>query len=264
MRAILLLLSITLSLLPAAVFAEAPILPPFPEPYGGGPCEVSSTRAATLLVPYFEVDSIDPIGIDTLVAVTNTWEEPVVVHVTLWTTDGVPSFDFNIYLTGRDVATFSMRRIIVDGIKVEGEEARRVVRQAMRAARGDSKWADLWHLLAIFLLATVLGAAVAYGTIMLLHSLGVGATGPFAVAASACTGAVVGAVWIRLYFRRHRREFRQAMSELGYELCPGCGYWLRGLPDDTDRCPECGAKREVTVDAAADLPQDDAESAAGD
>jgi hypothetical protein len=35
-----------------------------------------------------------------------------------------------------------------------------------------------------------------------------------------------------------------ALRERGYDVCLNCGYWLRGLPEDEDRCPECGAKRQ--------------------
>jgi hypothetical protein len=38
---------------------------------------------------------------------------------------------------------------------------------------------------------------------------------------------------------------RRIMREHGYDVCLKCGYWLRGLPDDTARCPECGAHRET-------------------
>ena len=27
-------------------------------------------------------------------------------------------------------------------------------------------------------------------------------------------------------------------------VCAACGYWLRGLGDDIERCPECGSQRE--------------------
>jgi len=37
---------------------------------------------------------------------------------------------------------------------------------------------------------------------------------------------------------------RHALREAGYDVCLRCGYWLRGLPDDIKRCPECGTARE--------------------
>ena len=37
---------------------------------------------------------------------------------------------------------------------------------------------------------------------------------------------------------------RHALREMGYEVCLACGYYLRGLSDDVQQCPECGAARE--------------------
>ena len=33
-----------------------------------------------------------------------------------------------------------------------------------------------------------------------------------------------------------------ALRHHGHDVCPKCGYWLKGLQDET-RCPECGAER---------------------
>ena len=39
-----------------------------------------------------------------------------------------------------------------------------------------------------------------------------------------------------------------ALGQLGYDVCRRCGYWLRGLSDAEDRCPECGhARQEVST-----------------
>ncbi len=35
----------------------------------------------------------------------------------------------------------------------------------------------------------------------------------------------------------------QAMRRRGHDVCPRCGYWLKGLSEDVERCPECGADR---------------------
>ncbi len=35
-----------------------------------------------------------------------------------------------------------------------------------------------------------------------------------------------------------------ALRDLGYNVCRRCGYWLRGLSDTVERCPECGHDRE--------------------
>ena len=34
-----------------------------------------------------------------------------------------------------------------------------------------------------------------------------------------------------------------AMRRHGFDVCAGCGYWLKGLDADGVRCPECGTSR---------------------
>lgn len=74
-------------------------------------CATDPTPAATLLLPYFEVDLDDPQGIDTLFSINNASSAAVLAHVVLWTDLSVPTFDFNVYLTGYDVQTISLREI---------------------------------------------------------------------------------------------------------------------------------------------------------
>lgn len=38
-------------------------------------------------------------------------------------------------------------------------------------------------------------------------------------------------------------HYRLAVRELGYDVCVGCGYWLRGLDKSVQTCPECGFVR---------------------
>ena len=37
---------------------------------------------------------------------------------------------------------------------------------------------------------------------------------------------------------------RLAMQSEGYAICINCGYELKGLGEDIDRCPECGSLRK--------------------
>ncbi len=74
------------------------------------------TPAATLLLPYFEVDLDDPTGPTTLFTINNATAEPAIAHVTLWTDLSVPTLDFNVFLTGYDVVTFNMRDLFFAGI----------------------------------------------------------------------------------------------------------------------------------------------------
>ncbi len=74
-------------------------------------CAADATPAATLLLPYFEVDLDDPEGIDTLFSINNASAAATLAHVVLWSDLSVPTFDFNVYLTGYDVQTISLREI---------------------------------------------------------------------------------------------------------------------------------------------------------
>ena len=78
-------------------------------------CDISVAPAATLLLPYFEVDVANAAGETTLFTVTNVSQEPQIAHVTVWTDRSFPVLDFNIFLTGYDVQAINMYDIIVRG-----------------------------------------------------------------------------------------------------------------------------------------------------
>jgi hypothetical protein len=77
---------------------------------------VDDVPAATLLLPYFEVDLNNPNGLTTLFSVNNASATAVLAHVVIWSDLSVPVLDFNIYLTGYDVQSVNLRDIIVNGI----------------------------------------------------------------------------------------------------------------------------------------------------
>jgi hypothetical protein len=77
---------------------------------------VDDVPAATLLLPYFEVDLNNPNGLTTLFSVNNASATAVLAHVVIWSDLSVPVLDFNIYLTGYDVQSVNIRDIIVNGI----------------------------------------------------------------------------------------------------------------------------------------------------
>jgi hypothetical protein len=76
---------------------------------------VDDVPAATLLLPYFEVDLDDPNGVTTLMSINNASATAVIAHVVLWTDLSVHVLDFNVYLTGYDVQSINLRDILVDG-----------------------------------------------------------------------------------------------------------------------------------------------------
>src|SRR5437588_3292897 len=78
-------------------------------------CSLDAVPAATLLLPYFEVDLDNPNGLTTLFSVNNASATAALVHVVIWSDLSVPVLDFNIYLTGYDVQSVNLRDIIVNG-----------------------------------------------------------------------------------------------------------------------------------------------------
>src|SRR5262245_42655168 len=59
-------------------------------------CDIGVTPAATLLLPYFEVDTAAATGAGatTLWTITNTSRFPQIAHVTVWTDWSFPVLDF--------------------------------------------------------------------------------------------------------------------------------------------------------------------------
>ncbi|MBW8876623.1 MAG: hypothetical protein JF614_16785 [Acidobacteria bacterium] len=78
-------------------------------------CNIDVAPAATLLLPYFEVDLNDPNGLTTLFSVNNASANSILAHVTIWSDLSVYVLTFNIYLTGYDVQTINLRDILING-----------------------------------------------------------------------------------------------------------------------------------------------------
>ena len=71
-------------------------------------CALDPVPAATLLLPYFEVDYLTPGGTTTYFRLINTSPEAVLLRSTYWTQWGQPTIDFDIFLTGYDVVTANL------------------------------------------------------------------------------------------------------------------------------------------------------------
>jgi hypothetical protein len=78
-------------------------------------CAVDAVPAATLLLPYFEVNLGDPNGLTTLFSINNSSVNAVLAHAVVWSDLSVPVMTFDVYLTGYDVQTINLRDIIVFG-----------------------------------------------------------------------------------------------------------------------------------------------------
>ena len=81
----------------------------------GARCAIGVVPAATLLVPYFEVDLGRADGATTSFALTNSSADATLASVTLWTDWAIPTLTFNVYLSGFDVATINLRDILRAG-----------------------------------------------------------------------------------------------------------------------------------------------------
>lgn len=75
-------------------------------------CSLDTVPAATLLLPYFDVDLADPQGRTTLMSIGNATDRATLVQVTLWTDAGLPTLNFNVYLTGYDIQTLNLRDLL--------------------------------------------------------------------------------------------------------------------------------------------------------
>jgi len=78
-------------------------------------CDIGTAPAATLLLPYFEVETSTR-AVDTFFTIVNTGYLAQIAHVVVWTDWSYPVLDFNVFLTGFDVQPISMYDIIVNGI----------------------------------------------------------------------------------------------------------------------------------------------------
>jgi len=81
-------------------------------------CDVAVQPAATLLLPYFEVDFKSPqtSAKTTLFTVQNVSPLAQIAHVTLWTDWGYPALNFPIFLTGYDVQGINLYDVFARAI----------------------------------------------------------------------------------------------------------------------------------------------------
>lgn len=98
-------------LLIALVACVTGTLPAFADP-----SSITDTPAATLLLPYFEVDLGNTNGTTTVFSVNNASATAILAHVTIWSDLAVPVFGFNIYLTGYDAQVIDLKALLYSGV----------------------------------------------------------------------------------------------------------------------------------------------------
>ena len=84
-------------------------------------CTTDAVPAATLLLPYFEVDLENPDCVTTLFSVNNASATPTLAHVTFWTDWSQPTLDFDMYLSGYDVITVNIRDVLEGNIPITAD-----------------------------------------------------------------------------------------------------------------------------------------------
>jgi hypothetical protein len=97
---------LTLTAITGLVTAAAPALAQAPVP------TVGDQPAATLLLPYFEVDLANPAGANTYFTVNNASASAGLAHITIWSAMHVPVYTVDVYLTGYDVQQINVRDLI--------------------------------------------------------------------------------------------------------------------------------------------------------
>lgn len=85
-------------------------------------CDISVAPAATLLLPYFEVDFVSPpeTATTTIFTVVNTSVYPQIAKITLWTDWAYPVLTFPTYLTGYGVTSVNLRDVFTTGEVAQG------------------------------------------------------------------------------------------------------------------------------------------------
>jgi hypothetical protein len=85
-------------------------------------CDISLLPAATLLLPYFELDlrTAQSLAQTTIFTIQNTTAMPQIARVTLWTDWSYPMLTFNLFLTGYDVQGINLYDIFFRGIVAPG------------------------------------------------------------------------------------------------------------------------------------------------
>ena len=81
-------------------------------------CDIGTFPAATLLLPYFEVEAKKHVSdaANTIFTVVNTSPKPQIARVTVWTDYGYPALWFNVFLTGYGVEAISLYDVIANGV----------------------------------------------------------------------------------------------------------------------------------------------------
>jgi len=101
-------------------------------------CDITTSPAATLLLPYFEVETGKHVteAKNTIFSVINTSRVPQIARVTIWSDQGYPALWFNVFLTGFSVESISLYDVLVNG--AIPQTSNQVAHGARSAGNGDN------------------------------------------------------------------------------------------------------------------------------
>lgn len=100
-------------------------------------CTIDDVPAATLLLPYFEVDLDDRNGADTVFSIHNAGPASTIAHVTMWTDLAIPTLAFDVNLTGYDVEEINLREIFEGRYPAPGTPLAGSVARALAGTTGQ-------------------------------------------------------------------------------------------------------------------------------
>jgi hypothetical protein len=83
-------------------------------------CDIAVLPAATLLLPYFDVDLADAPSATTRFTVQNASAAAQIVHVTIWTDWAFPVMSFPLFLAGYDVQSIDLYDVLARGVIARG------------------------------------------------------------------------------------------------------------------------------------------------
>ena len=79
-------------------------------------CGFSFQPAATVLLPYFEVDVGDPAGVDTVFSVASVAGDSTLAHAVIWSNWGTPVLSFDFFIPADGLRSFRMRDLLAGNL----------------------------------------------------------------------------------------------------------------------------------------------------
>ena len=99
---------------------------------------LDAVPAATLLIPYFEVDLANADGANTVISVQNTDTDSQLTNVVIWSDVGIPVSSFNLRLSGNGMYVMNLRNIISPAAGVTADPELTTCNIALPPSAGSS------------------------------------------------------------------------------------------------------------------------------